>query len=100
MYIQQAFNYKHEFWRYFLGSSLIIIGVLLGQVPLAIAVIWKVGPAAAGMDQTELLQALDPEFVVVFDVADIRYWAWSHFAGGQAATRPEHQGSYNYAKKN
>ncbi len=60
MYIQQALNYKHEFWRYFLGSSLIIIGVLLGQVPLAIAVIWKVGPAAAGMDQTELLQALDP----------------------------------------
>lgn len=62
MYIQQAFNYKHEFWRYLLGSFLIIIGVLLGQIPLAIAVIWKVGPSAAGMDQAQLLNSLDPNF--------------------------------------
>ncbi len=55
MYIKQAFNFKHEFWRYLVGSAFIFIASMIGQVPFTIAVFMKM--AKDGMDLTTIDQA-------------------------------------------
>ncbi|MDX1471244.1 MAG: type II CAAX endopeptidase family protein [Flavobacteriaceae bacterium] len=34
MFIKQAFNYKHEFWRYLVGSFIVFVAAIIGQLPL------------------------------------------------------------------
>jgi membrane protease YdiL (CAAX protease family) len=41
MFIKQAFKAEHDFWRYLLGSLVVIIASTIGQFPLLGAVIWK-----------------------------------------------------------
>jgi membrane protease YdiL (CAAX protease family) len=41
MFIKQAFKAEHDFWRYLLGSLVVIIASTIGQIPLLGAVIWK-----------------------------------------------------------
>lgn len=41
MFIKQAFKVEHDFWRYLLGSLVVIIASTIGQLPLLGAVIWK-----------------------------------------------------------
>ncbi len=36
-FIKQAFKVKHEFWRYLIGSLIIAIFAVIGQVPFTIA---------------------------------------------------------------
>lgn len=60
MFIQQAFKYRNEFWRYLVGSFIIFIGITLGQIPLAVAIFMKEGFEVAGKDEMELIASLDP----------------------------------------
>lgn len=63
MYIAQAFNVLHEWWRYLVGLVIIIIAVSIGQVPFTIAVFAKAlqnGDASEMMDQTKMLSLLEP----------------------------------------
>ncbi|TVZ28001.1 hypothetical protein JM83_3085 [Gillisia sp. Hel_I_86] len=60
MFIQQAFNYQHSFWRYLLGLSIIILAVILGQIPLAVAMFMEGGMDIVGMEENEILKILDP----------------------------------------
>ncbi|MFA9191246.1 CPBP family intramembrane glutamic endopeptidase [Flavobacterium sp. FZUC8N2.13] len=41
MFIEQGIRLENKFWKYILGSSLIILASFLGQIPLVIAVISK-----------------------------------------------------------
>lgn len=41
MFIKQAFKVEHDFWRYLIGSVVILIAALIGQMPLLVAIIWK-----------------------------------------------------------
>lgn len=62
-YIQQAFNYKHDFWRYLVGSLLIFIASVIGQIPFTIFTIYKgvqKGLDLTQMDQNDLLNMLEP----------------------------------------
>lgn len=59
MFIQQAFKYQHSFWRYLLGLSIIILAVIIGQIPLAIALIAEGGMEILGMEETQMLGVLD-----------------------------------------
>lgn len=59
MFIEQAFKYQHDFWRYLLGVGIIVFAVLLGQVPLAVAMFMKGGMDVVGMQENEMLQILD-----------------------------------------
>ena len=59
MFIKQAFSYHHSFWRYLLGFTIIILGVIIGQVPLAIAMFMKGGMDIVGMDEADLMGILD-----------------------------------------
>ena len=59
MFIKQAFNYQHSFWRYLLGLSIIVLAVIIGQIPLAVAVFMKGGMEVVGMEESQILQVLD-----------------------------------------
>jgi hypothetical protein len=59
MFIKQAFNYKHEFWRYLIGIVIISFAVILGQIPLAVAMFMEGGMDIVGMKETEMLKILD-----------------------------------------
>ncbi len=59
MFIKQAFNYQHSFWRYILGVSIIILAVFIGQIPLAVAMFMEGGMDIVGMEENEMLKILD-----------------------------------------
>ncbi len=66
MYIAQAFNVLHDWWRYLVGLVIIIIAVFIGQIPLTVAVLFKAIQngdglqSLQGMDQTKMLSLLEP----------------------------------------
>lgn len=59
MFIQQAFNAKHDWWRYSLGIFLVIIASVIGQFPFATAIYLKEGFNMFSMTEVEMMQALD-----------------------------------------
>ena len=68
MYIEQAFKGKHNFWRYFLGTIVTIVAMFAGQIPLAVAVIFKIGIAGdfSTMDEATMMSALDSNLTFFF----------------------------------
>ena len=62
-YIQQAFNVKHEFWRYLIGSIIIIIGAFIGQLPFVGAVFYQASENEEnvfGMTEDRMMTILEP----------------------------------------
>ncbi|MGO4912971.1 CPBP family intramembrane glutamic endopeptidase [Leeuwenhoekiella sp. W20_SRS_FM14] len=55
MFIELAYKSLHNFWRYLLGSVLIIFASVIGQLPLTVAVLFKLG--VSNMDNPEELQS-------------------------------------------
>ncbi len=39
MFIEQAFKGEHDFWRYLLGSLMVVIASIIGQFPLLFAMV-------------------------------------------------------------
>lgn len=66
MYIEQAFRYRHEIWRYIVGTLIVIAGVLLGQIPFAVAIFLSQGMEVATMEESELMQVLEPNVSLFF----------------------------------
>ena len=58
MFIEQAYKFHHEFWRYLIGFLLIILAVIIGQVPFT-AVLLLNGSIDVNMDQMEMMNTLD-----------------------------------------
>jgi len=58
MFIQQVFKFKYDFWRYLIGVLIIIIAVIVGQVPLGVAVFLEGGYEMVNMTQTQMFQLL------------------------------------------
>ena len=62
MFIAQAFKAKHEFWRYLLGSLILIVVSTIGQFPLMGAIIYKKfkeGASLDGIDENSIYSTLD-----------------------------------------
>ena len=62
-FIKQAFNFKHEFWRYLVGSLIIAVFASLGQIPFTVAAMLKYvanGGSAYNMDEKQLMTILEP----------------------------------------
>lgn len=59
MFIKQAFNYQYQFWRYIIGTVIIVLFLIGGQVPHAIALFLEGGVELAGMDTAQIMQVLD-----------------------------------------
>ncbi len=63
MYIAQAFKGFHEWWRYLLGTAIIVIAVIIGQIPFTAAVLYKAmkdGDNLLGLDETKMMGLLEP----------------------------------------
>ncbi|TWO32977.1 CPBP family intramembrane metalloprotease [Seonamhaeicola sediminis] len=63
MYIAQAFNVLHDWWRYLVGVVIVVIAVVIGQVPFTVAVVAKVfseGGDMANLDESKMLSLLEP----------------------------------------
>ena len=63
MYISQAFNVLHDWWRYLIGLILIIMAVFLGQIPFTAAVFlqaYRNRESILGMDEQKMLTLLEP----------------------------------------
>ena len=63
MYIAQAFNVLHDWWRYLVGLLIIIIAVIIGQIPFTVLVFYqsiKNGDGLQGLDQTKMMSLLEP----------------------------------------
>ncbi len=63
MYIKQAFNALHEWWRYLVGFIIIFVASQLGSIPLLIAVLVKTyaegGNIFALEDEMQIMTVLD-----------------------------------------
>ncbi|HEX9600303.1 MAG TPA: CPBP family intramembrane glutamic endopeptidase [Mariniflexile sp.] len=63
MYIAQAFNVLHDWWRYLVGLVIVVIAVVIGQIPFTVAVMLKAvkkGDNLFGMDETKMMTLLEP----------------------------------------
>src|SRR5690606_20421449 len=61
MYIKQAFNNLHEWWRYLVGFLIIFVASQLGTIPLIVAVFLKKmtnGEDIYSIDESEILTTL------------------------------------------
>lgn len=63
MYIAQAYKGLHDWWRYLIGTLIIIFAVIIGQIPFTIAAVLKAmqeGESIMGMDEQKLMTVLEP----------------------------------------
>ena len=63
MYIAQAFNILHDWWRYLVGMILVVIAVILGQIPFTIMVLFKSfkdGNKFSSLDEKAMMTMLEP----------------------------------------
>jgi len=58
MYIKQAFNYLHDWWRYAVGVVLIFIASQIGTVPFIVIAMFKVINEGGSMEQLQDEQQL------------------------------------------
>ncbi|MGY5850284.1 CPBP family intramembrane glutamic endopeptidase [Salegentibacter sp. F14] len=89
MYIAQAFKFRHEFWRYILGTLIVIAGVIIGQIPLAVAIFLAGGMEVMGMGESEIMQVLDPNLnlflmLLTFAVGLVAVFVVVKFLHGQS----------------
>jgi membrane protease YdiL (CAAX protease family) len=62
MFIAQAFKVQHDFWRYLVGSLLVALASIIGQLPLMIVIMYKTmkdGGDVTGINETTMYQVLD-----------------------------------------
>lgn len=60
MFIENAFKAKTDFWRYLVGSLIVIAANLIAQIPFVVAVAFKIGPdQRENLSQNALMQVLD-----------------------------------------
>ena len=62
-YIQQAYRGLHDGWRYVVGTIIIVVFVIAGQIPFTVAAIMKAqenGKSWFELDETTLMTALEP----------------------------------------
>lgn len=63
MFIEQAFKYKHDFWRYLVGSVIIFLASIVGQIPFSLVIIsdvFKDGKNFFDLKQYEVMSVLEP----------------------------------------
>lgn len=82
MFIEKAYKAKHDFWRYLIGSVVIIVASLIGQIPLGIALLFLGDTPMQekiGMDQQQLLASIDSNlslFLMLFSFAVALVGVW------------------------
>ncbi|MEO2128867.1 MAG: CPBP family intramembrane glutamic endopeptidase [Christiangramia sp.] len=62
MFIKQVYQYQHDFWRYLIGVIAVVAGIIIGQIPLTIAIFLKYKGKIFGMEETEMMQGFDSNY--------------------------------------
>jgi len=63
MFIAQAFKFKHDFWRYLIGTVMALAGVFIGQIPLTAALFMELGVAeTVTLTETQMMTVLDSNY--------------------------------------
>ncbi|MCM8568140.1 CPBP family intramembrane metalloprotease [Gramella jeungdoensis] len=62
MFISQVFKYQHDFWRYIIGVVTVVAGIIVGQIPLVIALFAEKGYEVLSMTDSEMMTALDSNY--------------------------------------
>jgi len=62
MFIAQAFKFKHDIWRYIIGTVLTVAGIFIGQIPLGVALFLELGPEAMTITEAEMMTSLDSNY--------------------------------------
>jgi membrane protease YdiL (CAAX protease family) len=95
MFIEQAFKYLHDSWRYLLGFLVIFIIWQLGSIPFVLAIVVKIildgGDLSLLEDQSKLMSILDPNvtlFLVLlsFAIGLAGLYLWLRFIHKQTMT--------------
>lgn len=95
MFIEQAFKYLHDSWRYLLGFLVIFIIWQLGSIPFVLAIVVKIildgGDLSLLEDQSKLMSILDPNvtlFLVLlsFAIGLAGLYLWLRFIHKQSMT--------------
>ncbi len=63
MFIAQAQNYAHDFWRYLIGSLMVIVASTIGQIPLGVAMFFSENGNMLGKTEKELMAGLPPNLL-------------------------------------
>ena len=74
MYLENAISPKNKFWKYIVGSIIIIFASFIGQIPLGIALIFKSFNSKKGFptDEAQLMKMLNGNltlFLMLFSFA-------------------------------
>ncbi|MEZ4803028.1 MAG: CPBP family intramembrane glutamic endopeptidase [Gelidibacter sp.] len=94
MFIAQAFKVKHEFWRYLVGSAIIILASFIGQVPLGLVFVFKGmrdGIDMTSIDEKTMFTFLEPNLflflmLISFVVGMIGLWLVVKYLHRQSMT--------------
>lgn len=62
MFINQVFNYKYDFWRYIIGIVVVVAGIIIGQIPLLIALVIEKGVEVMTMTESQMMTALESNY--------------------------------------
>lgn len=74
MYLENAISTHNKFWKYFIGSIIIVFASFIGQIPLGIAIVLKSIESKQGFptDETKLMKMLSGNlslFLMLFSFA-------------------------------
>ena len=59
MFLQQSLSYKNPFWMFLLGSFIVIIFNVIGQLPLTFVIIQERVGEISSQDPMDLLRNID-----------------------------------------
>lgn len=62
MFINQVFKYKYDFWRYIIGVVVVVAGIIIGQIPLLIALVIEKGAEVMAMTESQMMTALESNY--------------------------------------
>ncbi|MCP9201112.1 CPBP family intramembrane metalloprotease [Gramella sp. GC03-9] len=66
MFISQVYRFKYDFWRYIIGTLVVIAGIVLGQFPFLIALFLEKGAETLSMSESEMMTALDSNYFLFY----------------------------------
>jgi len=65
MFLEQVKPYKNPFWMYLLGSLIVILFNVVGQIPLSLAILEDASGLAATQDPMEIIRGLNKNLQLV-----------------------------------
>ncbi len=81
MYIQQAFKFMHEWWRYLVGFLIIFIATQIGSIPLLVGVFMKIynkgGNLSSIEDPNVLMTTLDANLTLFLMLLSFALGLWA-----------------------